>query len=157
MRRRAIGLAAAIMVGLTVLPGGYAVAARHLKGRHFTRTYVGTQISSNGNTSEAVYKVSDSLEGHGAAVVESTTTTTTFPIAGTAIHTTYFANGVSITKTSFTVSAPDANGISRVSGTGTCTGGTGVYRKQACKYTVTGSANQKTGIATITHTGTITR
>ncbi len=167
MRRGAPGLAGAIALVLALMPAGVALASprlAQLPARHFTRTYTGTSIASHGDRSEEVYKVIDSLQGHGAAVGESTQKTTLLVTRNAVdsveevneIDTTYFANGVSITKTKFYVFTPNAAHVSRVTGSGHCAGGTAIYRTESCKYKVAGGVNQVTGIATIRYSGTIT-
>jgi hypothetical protein len=155
---RSLGTAG--IVGL-IIAGGlstYAVAAP--KGptkRAFTATIRGAQISSHGTSFEAVYKVVSSLDGTGAAIQDGTLAGTTLPVKGKDTWTAYLANGVSRRKETFTLRALNSNGISTITGSGKCTGGTGVHKNEKCTYTFTGTFNSTTGVSIVKAKGTDTR
>jgi hypothetical protein len=155
---RSLGTAG--IVGLIIAGGlsAYAVAAP--KGptkRGFTATLTGGLLSSHGTSFESVYKVVSSLDGTGAAIQDSTFAGTTLPANGKDTWTTYFANGVSKRKDTFTLSALNSSGISTVTGSGKCAGGTGVHRNEKCTYAFKGTFNSKTGISILNVKGTDTR
>jgi hypothetical protein len=155
---RSLGTAG--MVGLIIAGGlsAYAVAAP--KGptkRSYTATLTGAEISSHGTSFEAVYKVVSSLDGTGAAIQDGTFAGITLPVNGKATFTAYFANGVSKTTDTFAFSALNSTGISTVTGSGKCAGGTGVHKNEKCTYTFMGTFNSKTGISIIKVKGTDTR
>ncbi len=155
MRRR-VGAVAAV-IGLVAAVGvtGSAVAA---KSRAVTLTQLGAHIIQRGTSFQAVYKVTSSLDGSGASVQVSNVKATDFPLSGSDTTTTYFANGVLVTKNTFTLSTPNAKGISSLTGTGKCAGGgTGVHKHEKCTYTFKGSYNNLTTLTAVKATGTDTR
>jgi hypothetical protein len=158
MRRGLVG--AVGITGLVIVTGlsAYAVAApKGTTKRAFTQTDTGAQISAKGTSFESVYKIVSSLDGTGAAIQDGSVTGTAFPLSGTDTTTTYFANGVGKSKDTYTLSALDANGISTITGSGKCVGGTRAHKKEKCLYTVTGTYNTKTSVANVKVTGTDTR
>ena len=114
--------------------------------RAFIATLTGAQISSHGTSFEAVYKVVSSLDATGAAIQDATVAGITLPVNGKDTWTSYLANGVSKRKDTFTLSALNSSGISTITGSGKCTGGTGVHKNEKCTYTFTGTFNSKTGV-----------
>jgi hypothetical protein len=163
-RRRAVrvaGVAAAVLVmtaGAAAAANrgtGTALAAQKHTSRSvtFTETDTGAQISQNGSMSVSVSAYTNSLDGDGAAVF----TTTLNGNSGTDTVIAYQANGVGRFKDTFTVGAPDANGVVPITGSGTCTGGTGVHRHEKCSYTYTGTDDPKTTVFHVKTTGTSTR
>lgn len=146
-------------IGLVVLVGlpGYAIAAKKAKKHAFTETDVGATISLSGTSYEAVYKSTNSIDGSGATVQTGTVSGASLPLTGTDTDIAYYPNGVSKATDTFTIAAPDANGISALSGSGHCTGGTGVHKKEKCSYTFTGTYNTKTTVTTTSTKGTDTR
>jgi hypothetical protein len=155
---RSLGTAG--IVGLIIAGGlsAYAVAAP--KGptkRAFTATLTGAQISSHGTSFEAVYKVVSSLDGTGAAIQDGTFAGITLPVNGKDTFTAYFANGVSTRRDTFAFSALNSSGISTITGSGKCRGGTGVHKNEKCTYTFTGTFNSKTGVSIVNVKGTDTR
>jgi len=155
MRRR-VGAVAAV-IGLVAAVGvtGSAVAA---KTRAFTLTQLGAQIIQRGTSFQAVYKVTSSLDGSGASVQVGKVKGTAFPLSGSDTTTTYFANGVSKTKNTFTLGTPNAEGISALTGTGKCVGGgTGVHKHEQCTYTFKGTYNNLTTLTAVKATETDTR
>jgi hypothetical protein len=146
-----MGAALLVALGLTALAS--AAGPR----RTLRETLVGAQIVSRANGGEAVYKVTSNLDGHGAAVQEVTVSGTSFPLSGTDRVTTYYANGVGRSRDKFTLSVPNAAGISTITGTGRCTGGTRVHRHEQCSYTFTGVFNTRTNAVSARVRGTVTR
>ena len=155
---RSLGTAG--IAGLIIAGGlsAHAVAApRGPMKRAFTATLTGAQISSNGTSFEAVYKVVSSLDGTGAAIQDGTFGGVTLPVNGKDTWTTYSASGVSKRRDTFAFSALNSSGISTVTGSGKCAGGTGVHKSEKCTYTFTGTFNAKTGVSIVKVTGTDTR
>jgi hypothetical protein len=155
MRRR-VGAVAAV-IGLVAAIGvtGSAVAAKKVA---FSQTNLGAQISLKGTSFQAAYKVTSSVDASGAAVQVGKVSGTAFPLSGSDTTTAYFADGVSKTKNTFRLGAPNAKGISSLTGSGKCVaGGTGVHKKEKCSYTFKGTYNTKTTITEVKGTGTETR
>lgn len=157
MRRRAAGVAGAIGLVMAIVVPGAALAAKKPHKRTFKETGLGAVIVQSGNSFEAVLQATNSLNGDGAGVQVGVYSSTTFPVTGTDTVHEYFANGVLITKDTFTIAAPNAAGISTITGSGKCAGGTGVHKKEKCTYTVAGTINTKTLVDSATITGTDTR
>ena len=157
--RKAIGGAVGT-IGLVIVTGFSAYALAAPKGptkRAFTETITGAQISMTGLSIEGAFKVTNSLDGTGAGIQDGSITGTTFPLSGKSTTTDYFADGVQKLKETFTLGAPNASGISTLTGNGKCVGGTGVHKKQNCTYTFAGTFNSKTTVDTVKVTGTYTR
>lgn len=155
MTKQTIRLAA--VLGLTAgvgFAGSAAGAKQHT--RSFTQTDLGATISTKGAVIQSVYKVKDSLFGSGASVQISTVTDSVFPLRGKDTVTTYFASGVLRTKDTYKLAALDAQGISAITGSGTCIGGTGIHKLEKCSYRITGTYDSKTTIAKVKITGTET-
>jgi hypothetical protein len=143
-------------IGLVILTGlsAYAVAAPTGPTKHaFTETLTGATISAN----ESAYKVVSSLDGTGAAIQHVSLSGTTFPLSGKLTETTYFADGVAKAKGTFKLSALFENGLSTITGSGKCVGGTRVHKKATCTFTFKGTYNSKTTIAVVQVIGTETR
>ncbi len=132
-------LAGAVILAMTVLAGG--AGAAKTKTFHFTETSTGAQISAT----EAVFKIHDSRLGNGAGDQFVRLN----GMAGTDTETTYYANGTATSHGSFTLGAPDANGVATLTGQGQDTGGTGQLRGFRSKYTYTGTFNYKTLVFTL--------
>ena len=113
---------------------------------HFTTTVVGATISSK----EAVLKVHDSVAGDGAAVQRITSLTAT---GGTDVTTNYYRGAPAVARDTFTLGAPDANGVIQVTGHGKDVSGTGKFKNLRSTYTFTGTFDSKTGISRIKVTG----
>jgi hypothetical protein len=157
MRKASRG-ALAIAMGLIVAVGVADSAMAAKKKTHaFTQSDLGAQLTGSGTSFESAYKVSDSAFGNGASVQVGTVTSTTFPLSGTSKTTTYFANGVSRSTETFTLSAPNAAGISTIGGTGKCAGGTGVHKKEKCTFTFTGTYNTMNTVTSVMITGKYTK
>jgi hypothetical protein len=156
--RRNHTMAIAGLVGVVVMlaVAGAVMAATKTKPRPFTETVVTASIASDG--SRSVFEVRDSVSGHGAGVVKTTFSGTSYPLSGVDRSTAYFRDGVSLATDAFTIAKPNAHGISRITGKGRCLGGTGVYRTKKCTFTFSGTADTKPGgVVTTTISGTFTR
>jgi hypothetical protein len=154
MRRKSLALIAT--VGLLAMAGSstYAwAAASGAKSRSLKITLYGAQIS----TGDYAFKAISSLDGAGAAVTHVTSSTSMFPVIGKSVTAVYFRDGVSNQRDSFRQKAPNANGISKFTGSGVCAGGTGIHRREKCSYTFTGTYNVKTNQNDLKITGTDTR
>lgn len=80
---------------------------------------------------------------------------TSYPYKGTDSNISYFANGVQRSTDTFTIEEPDANGISRFTGKGKCTGGTRKHKTLKCTFTETGTVDMNPGgVATLKVVGT---
>jgi hypothetical protein len=157
--RRAFAATAGI-VGLIVATGfsAYAVAAPGAPTkRPFSEINVGATISVNGGRFESVYRVKRSPDGGGAAIEDGTVAGTTFPAGGVDTVKTYFADGVRLTKETFTLGPPHTDGIGTITGSGKCLGGTGVHQGEKCTYTFAGTYDLTTTVVKVTLTGTDTR
>jgi hypothetical protein len=143
LRKKLISITGAI--GLAAVLVSTAVAAK-TKSFHFTTTITGAQISAT----QAVYKVHDSRMGNGAGVQTVTINGTT----GTDKEITYYGNASATSKGTFTLGAPDANGILKVSGKGHDVSGTGKLKGFTSTYTYSGTFNTKTLVYTIVLKGT---
>jgi hypothetical protein len=136
----------AVLVGATALATAGAADAVKAKQFHFTETLTGAQISAT----VAVFKIHDSRVGDGAGVQVVKLN----GLSGTDTDTTYYAVGSAKSHGSFKLGAPDANGISVLTGEGRDTGGTGKLKGFKSVYTYTGTFNLKTLVFTATLKGT---
>ena len=126
----AAGIAAACAVAIAI-PAAAGTTPTH-RNVHFTDTVVGAAISPT----EAVLKVHDSVVGDGAGVQRITGLTAT---GGTDVTTIYYRGATAVAHDTFKLSAPDANGIITVTGTGKDVSGTGKFRHLRSTYTFTGT------------------
>lgn len=137
------------IVGAAVLTAavlaGVAGAAK-TKTFHFTEKITGAQISAT----QAAFKIHDSRLGGGAGVQ----TVKVSGLGGTDTETTYYGNASAQSHGSFKLGAPDANGISKVTGQGHDTSGTGKLKGFKSTYTYTGTFNTKSLVYTIVLRGT---
>jgi hypothetical protein len=157
--RRAL-LPAVGIVGLVTAGGfsAYAMAASKPPTRRaFSEINVGAMISMNGQRFESVYRVKRSPDGGGAAIQDGTLAGTTFPANGIDTVKTYFADGVRLTKDTFTLGPPHTDGLGTITGNGKCVGGTGVHQKETCTYTFAGTYDLATTVVKLKLTGTDTR
>ncbi|MGZ4197914.1 MAG: hypothetical protein ACXVFQ_17125 [Solirubrobacteraceae bacterium] len=115
---------------------------------HFTSKVVGAQISAN----QAAYKVHDSHFGNGAGVQ----TVRVKGSGGSDTEITYYGNATARSKGTFKLGTPDANGIATLTGSGHDVGGTGKAKGLTSTYTYSGTFNTKTGVFSVTLTGTYT-
>lgn len=156
MGKRAIGLAGVLGLVVAVGVAGSGFAASQHK-RTLTDTAVGAAIILHGTSFQTVYKQTTNLDGNGASVQTGTTSGTAFPLSGTDTDIAYYANGVSKTADKFKLSAPNAQGISTIAGSGKCVGGTGIHQHEKCSYTFTGTYDIKTTVTKVKATGTDSR
>jgi hypothetical protein len=147
---RFLRAAAAGALALTVALAGSAAAATQHKKVHFTQTALGAPASATEN----VYATKDSVHGQGAAV--QTTVVNSTATAGTDTTTSFFKTGWSVSHDTFTLSAPDANGVLTITGHGTSVGKGGKLKGTKSTYTFTGTDNSKTNVIQVTITGTTT-
>jgi len=125
-----------IVIGAGVVmagPAGSAGAAK-TKTFHFTETTTGAQISAT-----EAFKIHDSRVGDGAGIQIVKLN----GLAGTDKETTYYRGASAKSHGSFLIGTPDANGISKLTGKGRDTGGTGKLHGFTSKYTYTGTFNTK--------------
>lgn len=151
---RVVAVAAVAAAGL-VMAAGAGAAGSPTKTRtvSWTQTGVGANVSQNGSLL-LVASVKNSLDGEGATVAAVTLNGNN----GTNTATRYMANGVQKFEETFTLGAPDANGLTPITGSGKCTGpGTGVHKNEKCSYTYTGALNPTTAAVEFNITGTTTR
>jgi hypothetical protein len=139
------GAAAACAVAIAI-PATAARPTPAHRNVHFTDTVVGAAISAK----EAVLKVHDSVAGDGAGVQRITSLT---PSGGTDVTTIYYRGATAVAHDTFTLSAPDANGIITVTGKGKDVSGTGRFRHLRSTYTFTGTFDSKTMISHTKVTG----
>ena len=142
-----------VLIALGAVAASQALAA---SVKHQKVVTVGIVLSRSGNSAVSLYKVHSSLYGNGAAVQKSKLQNSTFPIHGTDTVTTYYSSGASTTADKFSIGTLDANGVGKITGTGKCTGGTGIHRHQHCSYKISGTYNSKTSVAHVTALGTVT-
>ncbi|HEY6425765.1 MAG TPA: hypothetical protein VIX84_00895, partial [Acidimicrobiales bacterium] len=108
----------------------------------YTATGTCATISQTGSTRVIVCAGTNSIYGSGAAVA----TIMQNGLNGTDTSIEYDANGARRVKETFTA-AVGANGIITLTGSGTCTGGTGVYKHAKCSYSLTGTTNPQTNVS----------
>jgi hypothetical protein len=151
-------VALAAVLGLVIAVGvaGSGAAAGQRK-RAFTDVTLGATISMNGLTGQSAFKDTNSLNGSGAGVQINHISGTSFPLTGSDTSDSYSASGLTKTADKFKLAAPDANGISVVTGSGRCVGGTGIHKHETCSYTFRGTYNTKTTVTKVKATGTDTR
>ena len=100
---------------------------------HFTSKVLGAGISAN----QAAYKIHDSHFGDGAGVQ----TVKANGSGGTDTEITYYGNAIAKSRGTFTLGAPDANGIARLTGAGHDIAGTGKAKGLKSTYTYSGTFN----------------
>lgn len=132
-----------VIAGVSVLTGG--AGAVKPKAFRFTETLTGAQISGT----EAVFKIRDSRIGRGAGdqIVKVS------GLGGTDTETTYYRDASAKSNGSFKLGAPDGNGISKLTGTGHDTSGTGKLKGFKSTYSYTGTFNTKTLVFSAVLTG----
>lgn len=143
MRRSLVSILGAVVM-VAALAG--SAGAAKTKTFHFTETVTGAQISAT----EAVFKIHDSRVGDGAGIQIIKLN----GLAGTDEDTTYYRGASAKSHGSFLIGTPDANGISKLTGKGRDTGGTGKLNGFTSKYTYTGTFNTKTLVFKIIIKGT---
>jgi hypothetical protein len=136
--------AAVVAIGLAIVfglagPAGAAKSKKHT----FTENVIAASITADG--SESVAKITDSVDGPGAGTSRSVSTSTSYPFKGTDTNISYFANGVQRSTDTFTIEKPDANGISKFTAKGKCTGGTRTHKSLKCTFTESGTVDTNPG------------
>ncbi len=136
-------------IGLMATPAG--AAPKTLTGAFTETDYVVPDGLAN---EEYLVKVTNSQAGEGAGVTQANVANDA--PSGTLTSVDYFAGG-SIKTSATIVFGP--SGLSTgtpqpTSGSGTCTGGTGVFAKVKCRFTYTGAFNEVKGTSTVKITGT---
>ncbi|MEA2211504.1 MAG: hypothetical protein QOF83_1452 [Solirubrobacteraceae bacterium] len=154
MRYTRVGVLVTALIAAGALTASQALAGK--TKRHQKVVTVGIVLTRSGNSAVSLYKVHSSLYGQGAAIQHAKLKNSNFPIHGTDTVTTYYADGAAATKDTFTVGTLNASGIGAITGSGRCTGGTGIHKHQRCTYKLTGTYNAKTTISHVTATGTVT-
>jgi hypothetical protein len=129
-----------------------ALAAHKRHTIPYTETATCAPIRQNGPVSVIVCAGTNSLDGNIAAVA----TITLNGVSGTDTSIEYDANGARRVRETFT-GALDSNGMITLTGSGTCTGGTGVHRHEKCSYTLNGTTDPQNRLSHSTETGTTTR
>ena len=137
---------AAVLGALALAVAMPASAGAAAKQKHFTLMVIGAPVSSTEN----VYAVQDSRHGAGAAVQIVSINGT----SGTDTITLYYKNGSVVGHNTFTIGAPDANGIIAITGHGTAAGKTGALKGAKWTYTFTGTLNSKTNVAQLSASAT---
>jgi hypothetical protein len=143
-----IWLAAAVVALVCIAVAGPAIGAAT---KSFKEKLDGAQISSSGTSFVQVYKVQSNRAGPGAAVQHATADVNA--LTGKSTTVTYWGNGTSTSKETFTFTAPDANGTIHVAGTGKTIKGTGKHKGEKSTFTFTGTQNSKTTVTHIDVTG----
>jgi hypothetical protein len=157
MRR---ALLAAGTIGLISVAGmsTYAVAAPTRPKNHtLIATVTGALISLHGTSGENIYKVTSPIDGTGAGIYDFSDSATTPPLSGKGALVSYYANGVQKLHETFKLSAPNASGITTLTGSGKCVGGTRVHKNEKCTYSFTGTENLSTFRFSVKLTGTYRR
>jgi hypothetical protein len=131
---------------------GTALAPQKPRTVPYTVTATCATISHTGSKSVIVCAGTHSIDGDVAAVATITLNGT----SGTDTAIEYDANGARRVKETFT-GGVDANGMITLTGSGTCTGGTGVHKHEKCSYTLTGTTNPQTNVSSSKEVGTTTR
>ena len=147
--RKTLGITiGAVVLGITgialIATQGGATSTGTLKGS-FTQT--GFYVPDNIVPSEYLIKNTNSQAGLGAGISHVD------DAAGTVTDMDYFANGS--VKMSSTLHHGSATASSvPISGTGTCSNGTGTLSGVSCIYSYTGTLNPTNGTVTVKMTGT---
>jgi hypothetical protein len=147
-------IATAVAIGLPTVvalagPAGAARSTNHT----FAEKVIAVSLTPDGSMS--VSKVTDSVDGPGAAITTSVSSSTSYPFKGTDTNVSYFADGVQRSTDTFRIEKPDAKGISKFSGQGKCTGGTRKHKLLKCSFTESGTVDtNRGGVAKINVTGT---
>jgi hypothetical protein len=152
LRKVITGATAAVgMVLAFGLTTGASLAST-TKARHVTFTFLGASVSSTEN----VYDVRGSgFRGAAIQLVKlNSTATAQGATGGTDTATAYDGKGTTVSKDSFTLSAPDTNGIVTITGSGHFVHGTGKYAHVSGHYTFVGTDNTKTNVINVKATGT---
>jgi len=152
---RGAGMSAGVLV---IAACSMAVATSNVAAQskprtvHYTATALCAQISQSGTTHVLVCAGSSPVFGGSVAAVAPTTFSGLHATDNASLYT---ANGVRRSKETFTAEA-GANGAITFTGSGVCTGGTGVFKNAKCNYALTGSQNPGSNVTSSTEVGTIT-
>ena len=130
-------------IGMMAAPSG-ATTTRALKGS-FTQT--GVYIPDNLAPGEYLIKNTNSQAGLGAGISHVN------DAAGTVTDMDYFANGAVKMSSTLHHGSASATGIP-ISGTGSCSHGTGIFTGVKCTFTYTGTLNPANGTVSVKITGT---
>lgn len=141
-------LTAAVVAVLVAALPTYAGSGPTHKNVHFTETIDLASLSA----SQDVYAIHDSVAGDGAGVSINHYSSAT---AATDVATTYYRGGTTRAKDTYTLSAPDPDGIITISGTGHDVGGTGRFKHLRSTYTITGTYDTKANVGHFTVKGTL--
>src|SRR4051794_33285662 len=113
MRKFILGATGLLVMAVAVgIPGASAATKKH----PLSQDFLGAQISASGLKGVTAYQVKDATYGVGAGLQHNVVTGTTFPLSGSDTSIVFFAKGTEKTKDTFKLAAPDANGISAVTG-----------------------------------------
>lgn len=145
-RRLLVMAVVGVVAAIAVLPGASGATAERHKNIHFTSVIVGAAISPT----RSVFSVHDSIMGNGAG-----TQTLTFRASGGSDREiTYYGTATARSTGSFTLGAPDANGIAALNGNGQDFAGTGKLKHLTSRYTYAGTYDTRTGLYRVTLRGT---
>jgi hypothetical protein len=142
-----IGTAA--VLAISGLSASALAAPPGAKSRPLRIVFWGAHIS----TGDYVFKAASSLDGTGAAISQFKISSSGGAVTGTSATTIYFRDGVSKQQSSFKQVGSSANGIIKVTGRGSCAGGTGIHKGERCSYTLTGTYDAKTNQNTLRVSG----
>jgi hypothetical protein len=139
-------LAAAAAVGVISLAVAVGMSAAAGKKVHFIDHVTGNGIGG----ANAAYAIHDSFFGNGAGtqVVKSKAS------GGSDREITYYGDATLVSRGTFSLGAPDSNGVSKLTGSGHDISGTGRAKGVTSSYTYTGTFNVKTGVFKATLKGT---
>jgi hypothetical protein len=146
IRRLVLMSATVVMAAAIALPIALAAPGKRHKHIHFTDTIVGAGIGGN----RAVFSIHDSIHGNGAG----TQTVTPSGSGGSDTEIVYYGDATATSKGTFTLGAPDANGVASLSGSGHDVRGTGKLRRLRSSFSYSGTLNTKTGAFRIILSGT---
>ena len=131
-------------------PGGASIH------RPFSEREAGVRLSTAGTRYEDTYRIKASPFGEGTTIRDATLTGTAFPASGKDTAISYYKDGRLVANETFTLGAPNVDGVGPISGTGTCSGGTFKHQGETCTYTIKGTYDLVTGVTFTKLTGTYT-
>ena len=143
MRKAMIAVLAVAVASLAVAVGVSGAAGKKV---HFTEHIVGNGIGGT----KAAFAIHDSFFGNGAGtqVIKSTST------GGADRELAYYGDAALVSKGTFSLGVPDANGIAKLTGKGRDVSGTGRAKGVTSTYTYSGTFNTKSGVFAVTIKGT---
>jgi hypothetical protein len=145
---RVIGAICLAALAALAIPAFAASSGRPHKHMHFTEHITGAAIS----TTQSVFKVHDSVAGNGAGTQIVTLNSTA--TGGTDQEKTYYGDATATSHGTFTLGAPNVQGVATLTGSGHDTSGTGKLKRRQSSYTYTGTYNVKTTVYSVTLKGT---